>query len=539
MPILYFVHEGSKVDSRTFQAVVGFLRSQGLHVAGALVDRSFCTEQCLHALEDLPLPYEAMLRADTEGYKTMMNKYAQEIAENTHYSLEKSGKFGITDTTKIFKDSDLVGCTALYYDMWYAYERKMTLLDQVKSTRKALLNACQKGELPDIPSDLSSFLHFDKSEIVKMDWDALNVQLQQIGYSAIVSSGNKNAQQIDDSYALRDSADKTIHIDWSTCRVEGTEALYNNFFACVIAAILRSEIANACKRHRLDTDLLISELDLIAYSYNGRTYQCTNSFTKEQAPLLADYDFRDESLGYLYDAVNERLNADVGDRPEPRVWSIPEKKKRGPKSKKPEFVLPESWKFDGMQMGGDLSPYPEYADSPDSKEAADVETDGLGSDYAPPAAMAATGGTTPVPDDSACAAAISPNEETLSAEGESQELQVQKPTVHRMGRPPGSKNKKTLAREEEIRKQWLAGEPILMLTSGSRGRPKGLAAQKREEEERAWRHKAEVAGIPLLVLPKRASRRPTASEAAQREESIRQWKQAVDAAYQRAVECGT
>ncbi len=254
--------------------------------------------------------------------------------------------------------------------------------------------------------------------------------------------------------------------------------------------------------------------------------------------IFSEFGLTNESLALLSEAVNERLILDVDSihRPPARSWSMPEKKKPGRKPKKKPVTasakLPVVSSGIDEKMGGLMTDDASDTNTTENPDAEFLEK------KVPTSEQIMT--DTEVP----CASeepVSYPNRERIPAleKVPEQEVNAEPPFIipvkRKPGRPPGSKNKKTIDREKEIVRQAAAGTLPLMLPSARRGRPKSQAAQQQEEEEKFWRNKAAIAGVPLLELPKRTRGQPSKEQAKQRLQMINEWKLKVDEAYSKVL----
>ena len=74
MLIMYFVYEGSKVDSKAFQKVLTFFNGYSIEIEGVLIDHGFCTHDVVQACIDSKTDYIMMVPSDTYGHQQMMEE---------------------------------------------------------------------------------------------------------------------------------------------------------------------------------------------------------------------------------------------------------------------------------------------------------------------------------------------------------------------------------------------------------------------------------------------------------------------------------
>lgn len=539
MPITYFVYEGSKVDCKAIKSITASLKAYKVEVTGAILDRGFCTDDCVKELDRQSIPYEIMMTSNTAGYNTMMAEHAEEIFNHASYMLENSpGRYGVTDTDiRFFKKAESRGCTALFYDDIRGSAQRTARIREVVKERRKLNKDLSLQSYTGIPKKFANVLKFDSDKGIIMDKGALEEELHTKGYSAIMSSTNCTAEEIDAIYDLRDTSEKVFmqtksQLGYDTIRGYSTESIYNRFFCCFIASILRSEMVNVCKRYDLDTNLMIVRLDNLEYEYNGSGYEYASSLTKVQQSVFSEFGLNNESVALLSEGVNERLKVDVDSvhRPTPRTWLIPKKKEKGFDNRRESYErdnLPiiESVK-EGEKVGGKLIIVDEPVIEPSDVSASSVKEESV-------AGQPVQG--TKSTDLAAESQVESPKEIAIMSEQGPSEQHTETPTEtpkkRGRGRPPKSKNKKTLEMEASMAQRRATGEPIFYFQKPTIGRPKKPETIQKEENEQLWNHKADVAGISHFEYPKRGRGRPTK---ASREEFAKQraeWEALVEKFY--------
>lgn len=554
MPITYFIYEGSKVDSVALKRITAYLRGYKLNVGGAILDRGFCTKDCLDELAFQHIPYEVMMTSNTEGYKTMMVEHAEDIRNHSQYAMNEGGTYGITDKAEIFQNSEEQAYIALFYDDVNGAGERKALMDKVLRVRAMLVNNANKGIFLEIPSNCSNYLEYNgRANFIGIKFNELDKELATKGYSAIASSVQRTAQEINDIYNLRDAVEKTFTMEktqlgYKALRGHTTDNIRNRFFVCFIASILRSEIINACKDLELDTNKTIASLDAIHYIYNGGRYEYADSLSEVQEKLFTKFNMTNDSIGQLVDLIQGRITADIEGRPQAHVWELPQKKKPGRKPKVAQFNLSSPCRFANMKVGGVLfedEEKPIISENDDSLnlcEGSKTTNQNLVRDLNKESPITQNTlteqSTAPVPTRPTTEQSAIPALEVEMHPGNSPDTNdmTTEPKIHRgPGRPPNSKNKKTLEMEESMAKRLNSGEEILYLPLPKRGRPKTEATLAKEEEERIWNYKADIGGVPRLELPARSNHRPTKEEREARKRAIQQWQQQVELAYSKAI----
>ena len=250
-------------------------------------------------------------------------------------------------------------------------------------------------------------------------------------------------------YHLRDASEKQFMVSKSMLgsdvfRSHTTEGIESRELAVFLAAILRSDLMNACKRIGFDLDRMIGELDakLFLIQMGNGIYTLINKSGKKIQQLLKYYGCTDDDLQVLTGDVTEReRNHGIGVS---QFHDLPEDiRKRNDKRRKQATGKSQGeGKQKGKQESNDVPYSPRKPGRPKgSKNRKTIDRE----------AAEATAGTAPV--------------------------------KRAPGRPRGRKNNSTLARE--------AAQAAMMTPEAEKRRP-GRPAGSKDKHPRTRRTKAEM-----------------------------------------------
>ena len=501
LPLTYFVTEGNVIDCKAMKKILVFLKGFGLKPKGLLADRGFCTKDVIEMLQKLEIDFVIMMTSKTAGYKDMLNEYGVEVRENVKHALTKDYMFGTSvEGRKLFESSEAKGTIAIFYNAMKGVKDANQLLKEVRKEVERLNKALESGESPTIKEEYKELISISNN-VATQKLDEVQAAYYAKGYSCICTGTFKSAETIDNLYDLRDASEKVFseiktQLGFGVVRGKGTVSVLNRLFACFIAAILRSEIVNACKEHNLDTNVAIANLSNLKFIFNGTRYEYGDAIAKKWQPLFTKFKINDDSLRSLEPIMDMLFEVEEGKTAVPMARVIKEKRGRGkPKSKSDEDTI--EIPYQGQSIGGLVSDLPD----PDEYE------------HNSPEQLPTTTEECVDPDNRL-------NVEIVESEQPSQAEQVQEktnieevqqPIKRKRGRPRGtgktadpkqpgpgrgrklgSKNKSTLERERLI-----AEGKIPPKTPKKGGRPKSEETIAKELRLAAYRETCKALGIEL------------------------------------------
>lgn len=86
-PITFSIYRGGRVDCKAVIEMVGWLTAYDIKVKGAIVDRGFATKEVLELFDQNKIEYVAMLRGDAQANTVMLDRHADRIRMQYEYLL--------------------------------------------------------------------------------------------------------------------------------------------------------------------------------------------------------------------------------------------------------------------------------------------------------------------------------------------------------------------------------------------------------------------------------------------------------------------
>ena len=163
-PVSFFTYYGDEVDSKAFIRMCEFLKSSGMEIQGIILDRGFLTHSVLDLAKKHDLPYVVMLKGDTYSHTHMVIDHGEDIYWNVEHLVGEDGLFGISDgPRKVFKDHEDMAYINLYFDAKNGSGRKITFINKLyKAIREARAMA-DEGIEPVVKSGMESYLRIEKT----------------------------------------------------------------------------------------------------------------------------------------------------------------------------------------------------------------------------------------------------------------------------------------------------------------------------------------------------------------------------------------
>ena len=484
LPITYFVNDGSVSDSKALQQVAELLKGAGYKVKGVLLDRGFCTHDVIQKLMDIGYPYVIMMKSDTKGFISMMEKHGNEIKWNVRYCTNDKGQFGTQEVMCVFGSHPEEAMINLYYDGSNGTERSITPIGKVVSAGRMMQEQIDAGRKPAVPKDLQRFLSVHKEGDtwqIEYNYDVWQSEVDGKGYSAIAVSPELElgAAEADRIYNLRNASEVQFSImktqlGYRVTRVHYSKGIENKFLACFIASIIRSEVLNACRDLGYNTNQMIKEIGRIELMLvTERMYAAVDNLTERQMIFLKKFDIRSSDFKAFAEDVNRRMNSPINSQ----VHKIPDRtkqtRKRGrpPKEKTDEASAAEqkTTKKRGRPPG-------RKNNSTLEKEALAAKQEAM--DRKPESAVPKKRGRPPGRKSDKTL-----EKEALAAALAALGIKPETAVPRKRGRPPGRKGDKTLENEAPTYAQAVMDEKPEPKEPKKRGRPLGRKGDKTLEKE--------------------------------------------------------
>lgn len=370
MPLAYTIDPGSKNDATTAQDLLFFFTGMGLKIKCLLADRGFPYEDVLKICDELGMPFLMMIKVNYEAFKTMFTEFKDTIFWNEEYWIEGTtniygiSKDGVHLYSKNSENPDRVVCVAIFFDGSKAgihkaeAKKKLNLeLERLREKLKVFndsgiiqkVSICyeEKGNGDSTQPKNSKIVDLEKlfaalaerdigvskeyKDIIELKYDektggvtatvrrdALAEKYKMLGFSCMVSSEPKTAQEMSDEYMLRDYSEKAFcamktELGFRTIHTKGAPSFHGKFFTCYVADIIRNEIVCVFHRyeishhHSIDTNAMIAAFSNISYARNNEGYRYSGQASTAQEEILASLGIAPEAIKMLGPLVRERI----------------------------------------------------------------------------------------------------------------------------------------------------------------------------------------------------------------------------------------
>lgn len=337
-PVTWFVNNGAMHDAKAVDEVIRFLAQSDMEVKGVILDRGFVSQEVFDLLEQKSMSYIVMLKTNTFGFSEMMNRHAADIRWRVENHVSP-GLFGITDEAEVFRTSKKTNCIGLYFAGLENASKAVRLMDKVITAASEV-----RAQIANDPTEvsiasgmkkyLSLVLNKDKRPIdVQFNFENWQMDLDEGGYHAILSSDPRSAKEIHELYKLRDVSEKQFcqlksQLDGAVTRVHSDGAIEARFAVAFVAAVLRTEMQIACNSLKLDTNEMIRKLDnaYLLRMPNG-SYEEIHNHSNRCKQLFDKFDLSMACFEKFAEEVNDQTTRPVYSQ----VRRLPEvTKKRGP-----------------------------------------------------------------------------------------------------------------------------------------------------------------------------------------------------------------
>lgn len=324
MVLSYEVNKGSMPDSKQMEKMIAFWKGNNIKVKVALFDRGFPTDDVITLLLENGIPYQAMLKENTEGFKEMYEKHAFKLMNEAKYVLPSYGMSGIVDDDiKATKSSTTTHHAGLFYDSVNAAQRRAYFIDKLfkakfeleekldpenakkpKKSKKAKKSVESEnvedveGEEELTPEKAGKYFKIVPGENgtfkVEFDINELQKTWYAKGFSVQISNLDLSAQEMDENYNLRDTSEKQFSIlksqlGFDVGGVESPGSWLSKLFVAVVASIIRNEIQLVCKEEGLNTNQIIKELGNVTFSKGTDYYYFSRNFPEKVATVFKHF----------------------------------------------------------------------------------------------------------------------------------------------------------------------------------------------------------------------------------------------------------
>ena len=162
-PVTFFTYYGDEVDPKAFAEMCEFLTNSGLEIEGVILDRGFLTHAVLELIASHNLQFVIMLKNDTYAHTHMVIEHGEEIYWNVEHLVGTDGLFGISDgPRKIFKDYEDSAYVNLFFDAKNGSGRKITFTNKLYQAIQDAQAMADAGMEPAFTNGMDAYLRAEK-----------------------------------------------------------------------------------------------------------------------------------------------------------------------------------------------------------------------------------------------------------------------------------------------------------------------------------------------------------------------------------------
>ena len=305
-PITYFVKKGKFLDSQMIREVVTYLKGFGVEVKGVICDRGFCFTDVMKLLEDTGIPYIIMLTSKTMGYNTALERYRDILQSRPLDLYIGNRKYGIAtdDKIPIFQKEEVSAYVALFYSPEMADRISLNLIEDAFNEVARIEDNIKRGRRAAVDAKLKNYIEIfgnGKNRKVVFHKDILEEDAACKGYYALACSEPLTAMEIAKIYRMRQASERAYsafksQLGCDVLRVHSTESAISKMFFEFVAAIIRNEAQLMCKQLCVNTNELISDLDEVQYIYVNKGYKYTDVISDPVRQLLKAYGINENDM---------------------------------------------------------------------------------------------------------------------------------------------------------------------------------------------------------------------------------------------------
>ncbi len=334
IPITFELYRGELVDSNALDIVLKTLENSKLKINRIVMDRGFCTKQCVDHIKSLGIDYEIMIKPNTTAFSNMIEKNRKTIKWNVKHRIKHTHLFGITEKMKLFKSSETDSYIHLFFDWKNSGDSTEKLILEAEEALEKAQAQINQGTPVEIANKYRKYLIIEKDnnqkdiKSVRIDYDKLQEDVDTKGISLIATSDDITAEQCNHYYDLRDACEKQFsmtktQLGYGKARIRTDDATFAKFLIGFIAGIIRSKFRQICKTLSLSTNEMIRECSILeAKLLQGNVYRYIHSEDERQQSLLKALNGSVEDLEIAATTETNRIKG---------IVSVKRKRKPGPK----------------------------------------------------------------------------------------------------------------------------------------------------------------------------------------------------------------
>ena len=218
VPVTWFVNEGNVPDCVAFERIMTFLGEHDLGVKGVLLDRGFASEAIMSLISSYGLEYIIMLKDDCNGFSEMFKHHCDDIRRVVSRRIMNGGLYGITGEVKVFRKSNSMTKVGLFFSSLNADERAEDFSDKLTCEIERIDEELRQGRHDiAVNNRFSDIISIEVSDDglpagVAVDFDTWQSVYDSKGYFAVASSMDIDARHLYSMYSLIDTSEKTFRM---------------------------------------------------------------------------------------------------------------------------------------------------------------------------------------------------------------------------------------------------------------------------------------------------------------------------------------
>ncbi len=209
LPVTYFLPEDGIIDARFLNLVAESFRADHIKIEGVLCDGSFCSLETFLLLDRVGLPYLVRLKETARGFRDMVESHGAEIRSLEHDIGD--GIYGITGEDKLFCHSEFRSRLSLFYDPETGGMEEGEILRKIHQARESLEDQIRRGAGTSVPDDVRRYVKTEgtgENRTVVLDRNAIHTDIKYAGFIAIATSDPLTPGQTMAAYRCREAVEK-------------------------------------------------------------------------------------------------------------------------------------------------------------------------------------------------------------------------------------------------------------------------------------------------------------------------------------------
>ena len=261
LPLYFDLYRGGLVDSKAIHRTINFLTAHGINIKGVVLDRGYCTTECVNYLAENKIDFNIILKKNTEAYKNLSIQVGNEIKFNANNFVIGTKSFGTQVKTKLFAEQDVDFFVNFYFSIDKNYKEISSFLEKYNQEYERLSQAINNHEKNvSVSSDMTKYfkiIYTDDGRYIEYDINILQKKFDSSGFFAVASSTQDTLSETYNVLHQRDIIEKAFRalkseLDMDTLRVHSTERVYGKFFIAFLSSVLRYYIASYAKKNRFE-----------------------------------------------------------------------------------------------------------------------------------------------------------------------------------------------------------------------------------------------------------------------------------------------